>query len=115
MTQLNTLADRHFLIVLLRRAIQGDNGVEINTDKISATGDVEVVSKNGILGTFSPIAVIEHTGDVNSQGVTYGHYVCDVKTKDGRWYHTDDKNKPKEIDKRKVSKKATVVLYCKKA
>ena len=114
-SKIKTINDRHFLVVLLRRVTQGQNGVELNMNKISATGDVEVVSKNGIYGTFSPIAVIEHSGEVILSGDTRGHYMCDLKTKDGQWYHTNDDCLPKKIDRLKVSRKAAVVLYCKKS
>lgn len=113
-SKIKTILDKHFLIVLLRRAIQGPSGVELNMDKVSATGDVEIGSKNGIYATYSPIAIIEHSGQVISNGDTRGHYMCDVKRRDGQWYHTNDECLPKKIDRLKVSRKAAVVLYCKK-
>ena len=112
-TQLKNLVDRNFLIVLLRRAVQGEHGMEINSDRIMATGDIEVQSKNGIVAKFSPIAIIEHSGIMDNQGETRGHYVCDVKTKNKIWFHTDDNNTPKKIDRKKVTKTAAVILYAK--
>ena len=95
--------------------MQGFHGVEINTSKITATGDIEVSSKNRVrvCATFEPIAIIEHSG-VTTQGDTCGHYRCDVKARNGKWFSTDDKKMPKKIERRKVTKSAAVVLYCKK-
>ena len=114
-TQLESIVDRSFIIVLLRRAIDGAEGIEINNDRITSTGDIEVMSMKGGVATFSPVALIEHKGIVNSQGITSGHYTADVKTPNGVWFHTNDHQKPRKIEKRKVTKNAAVVLYCKKS
>ena len=94
--------------------MEGPQGVQINNNRITATGDIEILSKNGVFATFTPVAVIEHRGRVNSQGVTSGHYTADVKSRNGLWFHTDDQHMPRKIDRRKVTKNAAVVLYCKK-
>ena len=113
-THLKSIVDKSFIIVLLRRSIEGAGGIEINNDRITSTGDIEVMSMTGGVATFSPIAVIEHKGIV-SQGETSGHYTADIKTSEGDWFHTNDHQKPRKIDKRKVTKNAAVILYYKQS
>ena len=114
-TQLRSIVDKSFIIVLLRRAMEGAEGVEINNDRITSTGDIEVMSMNGGVAKFSPVAVIEHKGIVNREGQTSGHYTADIKTTTGFWFHTNDNQKPRKIDKRKVTKNAAVILYAKQS
>ena len=66
------------------------------------------------MSIFEPIAVIEHLGGMTASGTTQGHYVCDVKHMDDKWYRTSDNDMPIEITKRNVSKQAAVFLYYKK-
>ena len=67
----------------------------------------------GIRSTFKSIAVISHHGQMTTDGEGQGHYTCDVRTKDGQWYKTNDNEVPVKITKRKLSKKCAVVLYSK--
>ena len=112
-TKIKTLSDRHFLIVILRRlTMTEDNRFEINDNRVSATGDIKIASKNGITSKFKPVAVIDHRGgNVRSDGTSQGHYICDISTKDGHWFHTSDNDKPCKLNKHKVTKYAAVVLY----
>ena len=50
---------------------------------------------------------------MTNDGEGQGHYTCDVKTKNGQWYRTNDNEVPVQITKRKLSKKCAVVLYSK--
>ena len=86
----------------------------VNRNKVSAIGDIEVVAKTGSISIFEPIAIIEHMGGLTASGSIRGHYVADIKTKEGKWYKTSDNLEPKEIPRRQVSKQAAVVLYFKK-
>ena len=67
----------------------------------------------GTRSKFQSIAVISHQGQMTSDGEGQGHYTCDVRTKDGQWYKTNDNEVPVKITKRKLSKKCAVVLYSK--
>jgi ubiquitin C-terminal hydrolase len=91
--------------------MQGPDGVEINMGRVSSTGKVKVISKNGEVANFMPTAVIQHSGQVIRGGDSRGHYTCDVLSRENDWWHTNDKQQPKKINRQKVSKHATTVLY----
>ena len=42
---------------------------------------------------------------MTTDGEGQGHYRCDVKTKDGQWYKTNDNKVPVAVTKRNLSKK----------
>ena len=63
---------------------------------------------------IEPIALIEHQGQMTSDGEGQGHYICDVKTKDNYWFRTNDNKLPVPVLQNNVSKKSAVVLYKKK-
>ena len=67
----------------------------------------------GNRGMFQSIAAISHHGRMTTDGEGQGHYTCDVKTKDGRWYRTNDNKVPVLVNERNLSKKCVVVLYSK--
>ena len=114
-TFVHSIQGRDFLIVILRRMFQRVlGGYDVNTNKVTATGDIRVVDNSGNIGYFDPIAVIDHIGSVSPTGDSDGHYLCDIKTKEGKWMHTDDNRIPIEIRSRKVTKQGTVVLYHKR-
>ena len=103
------------MIVQLRRVIEVGGHHQINDNKVRATGDTEVTTSIGSISYFVPIAVIDHIGSIGLEGSTLGHYLCDVKSKEGDWFHTNDNLNPVKINRRKVTKKAAVVLYRKKS
>ena len=55
--------------------------------------------------TFEAVALIEHQGQMTSDGEGQGHY------KDNHWYRTNDNKSPAKISQEYVSKKSVVVLY----
>lgn len=113
-TTIDTLVDKHFLIVVLSRVTFGPDGQpQLNSDRVNVTDEVNIMDKSGVPGRFQPIAVIEHSGFMRADGQTRGHYLCDVKTKEGTWFRTSDDKKPSRISTREVTKKATVILYFK--
>ena len=112
-TKIKSLTDKQFLIVLLRRVTDTDEGYEINRNNVRSTGSIQIVDKVGSSPTFTPIAVIDHTGSLGADGATEGHYMCDIKSREGKWYHTSDNLTPKEITRRQVTKQAAVVLFSK--
>ena len=50
---------------------------------------------------------------MTADGEGQGHYTCDVKTKDGHWYRTNDNEAPIKISRRNISRKCAVMLYSK--
>ena len=114
-TSIYSTRDKFFIIVVLRRVVwDAFRRPNVNRNNVTATGDLQVTDKIGSVSLFEPIAVIEHWGGMTTGGSTQGHYVCDIKSRQERWYRTSDNSIPKEISKRKVSKQAAVVLYFKK-
>ena len=99
--------------MLLRRVTDTDEGYEINRNNVRSTGSIQIVDKVGSSPIFTPIAVIDHTGSLGADGATEGHYMCDIKSREGKWYHTSDNLTPKEITRRQVTKQAAVVLFSK--
>ena len=66
----------------------------------------------GELNTYEPIAVIEFMGNITSDGISYGHYICDIlEAETRRWYRTNDNAIAKLIKKTEISKQGYVVLY----
>ena len=62
---------------------------------------------------FEAVSMIEHKGQMTADGEGQGHYTCDVKTKDGSWYRTNDNKIPSQISRNNLSKRSVVVLYSK--
>ena len=61
---------------------------------------------------YEPISIIEHKGIITRDGISAGHYICDVKEKKSKyWYRTDDSKYPVRITLDDVSTKAYAVLY----
>ena len=61
---------------------------------------------------YEPISIIEHKGTLSQDGISAGHYICDVKEKNSKkWYRTDDKKFPVLITPDEVSRQAYAVLY----
>ena len=64
------------------------------------------------VSSYEPIAVIEHQGQMTSQGEGQGHFICDVKQRNTEtWYKTNDNQDPISIPIQSVTKNAIVVLY----
>ena len=67
---------------------------------------------NGEDHFYEPISIIEHRGNVYSDGITRGHYTCDLKVKETeQWVRTNDNCFPQEIDSSSVTKHAYVILF----
>ena len=63
-------------------------------------------------GSYEPIAVIQHEGDVATDGETQGHYICDLKWKhSSSWFRTNDNAMPIPIPLQNVTKKGVIILY----
>ena len=113
-TMVHSITDKNFLIVVLRRVREGLHGREINNDVISATDDVQIIDKAGNVGKYRPIAVIDYSGRMTGEGNTRGHYLCDIQTREGHWFRTNDNLRPVYIQAETVTKRAAVVLYYKR-
>ena len=64
---------------------------------------------------FEALAVIEHAGNMTSDGDGQGHYICDIKCSQSKaWFRTNDNLDPVPINLHSVTKRAVVVLYKRK-
>ena len=64
---------------------------------------------------YDACVCIEFQGTVKSADESYGHYICDIKTKiGGKWMKTNDNDDPKEISQNDVSQVPYVVLFKRK-
>ena len=86
-------------------------GIFVNRNRVTVTGDIQVTDQLGTISIFEPIAAIDHIGGVSGTEDTQGHYLCDIQTRNKRWFKTNDNKKPIPISKRQVSKQSAVVLY----
>ena len=65
--------------------------------------------------SFEALAVIEHSGDMTSDGDGQGHYICDIKSSTSKtWFRTNDNKVPVPISIDSVTKNGIVILYKKK-
>ena len=55
-------------------------------------------------------AVIEYRGEISSNGVSLGHYVCDVQS-NKTWFRTNDEKNPEMIEIFDVSKRGYAFLF----
>ena len=61
---------------------------------------------------YEAISIIEHRGTLSRDGISAGHYICDIKEKGSKcWYRTNDEQFPVRISVDEVSTKAYAVLY----
>ena len=62
---------------------------------------------------YEAVAVLEYKGTMESSGESRGHYICDVKHKDGKqmWFRTNDNSDPIPIREEEVSKYGFVILF----
>ena len=61
---------------------------------------------------YEPIALVEHQGQMSSDGETEGHYICDLQDKESlTWFRTNDNQTPIAISLDCVTQTPVVVLY----
>ena len=115
-TNIHSTLENNLIIVLLRRvtARYSYDDLVINRDMINATGNIKIMDASGKQAEYRPIAIIEHRGGFTADGKnTRGHYICDIQTRQGDWYRTNDNFKPIHIHEEEVTKLGAVVLYYK--
>ena len=66
----------------------------------------------GFYSWYEATAVIEFNGRLSTNGLSEGHYTCDVKeSTSNMWFRTNDNCLPTQIDPQDVSKYGYVVLF----
>ena len=95
--KIDNLSNLKFLLVIVERLTQLDNGrLHIVDTQITVDGEFSVNDSQGSEVTFKPIAVIHHTGHVNKSSTnTSGHYRSDILDADtDQWFQTSDEDLP---------------------
>ena len=127
-SQIKCGLETKFITVVLKRAIATDEGYEYNNEKIDPVGElyiryVQILHNttnyffhwrdyNGQDHFYEAIAVIDYKGKFFEDGKSGGHYTCDVREKNNRfWYKTNDNNYPMKIQSAEVSKQGYVILF----
>ena len=100
--RINTFTNLKFLLVIVERLTQLNNGrLQIVDTQIEVDGEFTVSDSQGKEAIFKPIAVIHHTGRVNKTSTnTSGHYRADILDADtDQWYETSDEDLPVPVQK----------------
>ena len=85
---------------------------EIITADVSVTENITLVDLQNNEGTFEPICVLQHLGQLRGDGSSSGHYIADVRHQGtNKWFTTSDNDIPKPISSSEVSKRGSVILY----
>ena len=86
-----------FLIIVIKRLVNFGEGPEILRNKLPLGGDTRITDANNQTGTYKPLAVLFHIGEVLNL--------------DGNWYRTSDEDVPRKISTRSVSDQGYIFLY----
>ena len=117
-----------FIIIILRRSVMAENGLEIVENTFNSTNNISIRLDRllkifkiivyhvrdyaGANGNYEAIAVIQHEGGIATDGITQGHYICDIKWKhSSTWFRTNDNSIPIPMSLQEVTKKGVVILY----
>ena len=96
----NTLADVSevsFITVILSRLQTRDGQLHLDTTKVSIGEPIRIRDDKSIRAQFSPIAVIEHHGQVVAGRDTRGHFTADILSNTGGWLRTSDDSVPLQL------------------
>ena len=88
---------------------------KISIIKFNQQVNVFYRDSSGSESNYEALAVIEHKGEMTSDGDSQGHYICDVKcNKSKAWYRTNNNMKPCVISTKNVTNNGVVILYRRK-
>jgi ubiquitin C-terminal hydrolase len=108
--KLKNIEECEFLIIVIKRLVNFGRGAEILRNKLPLGGDTTVTDANNQSGTYRPLAVLFHIGDVDGHEA-YGHYKADVLNLEGNWHRTSDEDLPRKISEKSVSNQGYIFLY----
>ena len=104
--QIMTEQSSKYLIVQITR-----NETNYNST-ISAVDDVTLIDSKNHPRSYTPLAIIHHSGGIDERLGYTQHYRCDIFNKDDQcWYTTSDALPAKKISKDEVSKAAFIMLF----
>ena len=84
--------------------------LEIVKRKIYLGGNICLTDVNGVNGTFKPITVIHHSGQVIGN-TTIGHYQADVlDIETNQWIRTSDDELPTIITEHEITNQGYIYL-----
>ena len=102
MTKIENMTNLKFLLIIVERLTQLDNGrLQIVDTQIEVDGEFTVRDSQDREVLLKPVAVIHHTGRVNkSSSNTSGHYRADILDADtDQWFQTSDEDLPLPVQK----------------
>lgn len=111
-TRITNVYESQFMIIHLQRLLKIGTQLHIVDTKVNeAHEEVTIQDVSGETATFSPIAIIHHSGIVTGND-TQGHYRADVKNQlSNTWYRTSDNDRPQKLSSQSVTKTGYIFLY----
>ena len=111
-TRLTNVNESKFIIIHLQRLVKIGTQLYIVDTKVNDSHEeITIQDFNGEIATFSPIAIIHHSGIVTGND-TRGHYRADVKNQfSNTWYRTSDNDRPQKLSTQSVTKTGYIFLY----
>ena len=96
-TTLADVSEVSFITVILSRLQTRDGQLHLDTTKVSIGEPIRIRDDKSIRAQFSPIAVIEHHGQVVAGRDTRGHFTADILSNTGGWLRTSDDSVPLQL------------------
>ena len=99
------------LIFIVDQLIKVDGNLEIVGNKVPLGAEIFLKDAEEKAATFTPIAVIHHSGQV-ANNTTHGHYRADVlDKKSNQWIRTSDEDNPVKISREEITEADYIFLY----
>ena len=110
-TRIKDVGKTENIILILRRLISIDGHMEIVKTRVPLGEEILLTDIQGTTGTFAPISVIHHMGEVLN-ATTRGHYQADILDKQlNQWVRTSDEEAPVIISKSEITDQGYIFLY----
>ena len=113
MKRIYNISERKYIVIIIHRLMRFGNSVEINNTEIRIQENVPIclVDQNGLSASFKLLGVVHHTGVIDGNNQTFGHYRADVyNKKSGKWFRTSDAETPLELPPNGITKDGYIYL-----
>ena len=107
------ISERKYIVIIIHRLMRFGNSIEINNTEIRIQENVPIclVDQNGLSASFKLLGVVHHTGNVDGNNQTFGHYRADVyNKKSGNWFRTSDAQTPIKLPPNGITKDGYIYL-----
>ena len=110
-TRITDVCKTENIVFILRRLISIDGNLEIVKARVPLGREILLKDVKGRTGTFAPISVIHHMGEVFND-TTRGHYQADILDKRlNQWVRTSDEEAPGIILESEITDQGYIFLY----